>query len=513
MRQCLVQGDNLLCLDPHSMQQTDATPDMLESHVAPDVLTVPFAAIDSTMALGFFCSSAADLRDLGDRMQAMSADYRSVSLLSVGAMPLPPAEFADDEHAWDNDSDEASGASSHAQTASPPDSVAAPAQPAVTAQQVQQPQQGQVAAAALSDAQRCAEAISNMPDAEDVNMHVPSDCEPGSSAMACSTAAAVAAPAEESMQAESRPGTHHEAASSDRPGSCQRDKKRAASSMGGDDAVEAASALRSSVHIAEVAQQTQTGSVENVCLANAAEAAGAHAGTDAQPRRSAEDDAASVPGHDACQRACFQDVSQQHDAHAVHANQGRVDVRRAEAAGTLQPSHQAQAPTCSMADAQPGVLRHEHSSMHVNATGYVSRLDASGAGHVHGDEVAHARLCSPSASGSMQQPVSCGVSDLAMSDVGESPVAVEHSAAESPRSRCRSPLGVAPQQLLDGAEHGAEAPTTAGALPVPIETRQLSGVVLTPADFAQSRSLNREWWLLDGVGDSAMPAANNGAPS
>ena len=79
-----MQGDRLLCLDPHSMQPTAAAPGDPSSHAPADALTVPFAAIDSTMALGFFCADAAALRDLGVRMAALGAEFRAAPVLSVG---------------------------------------------------------------------------------------------------------------------------------------------------------------------------------------------------------------------------------------------------------------------------------------------------------------------------------------------------------------------------------------------------------------------------------------------
>lgn len=63
--QCL-QGDRLICMDPHVMQATDADPGAVATHRPLGVQSVPMAAIDSTMALGFYCRSAADVDQLAE---------------------------------------------------------------------------------------------------------------------------------------------------------------------------------------------------------------------------------------------------------------------------------------------------------------------------------------------------------------------------------------------------------------------------------------------------------------
>lgn len=127
-----MQGDKLLCLDPHSMQPTDAIPGQPNSHIPPDLLPVPFSAIDSTMALGFYCAGADAVRDLGARMQALSSDFTKAPLVCVGAAPLPPPAgcgLSDDEDAWASDSTQhADGDSAAPGYASPgSDTPAAPA--------------------------------------------------------------------------------------------------------------------------------------------------------------------------------------------------------------------------------------------------------------------------------------------------------------------------------------------------------------------------------------------------
>lgn len=114
-----VQGDRLLCLDPHSIQPTDATPGDPSSHTPTDesTLTVPFTAIDSTMALGFFCADAAALADLGARIAALSGEFRSAPLLSVGAVQaLPPEYDLDGDVAWDDDGSDCEAAAAEAAT-------------------------------------------------------------------------------------------------------------------------------------------------------------------------------------------------------------------------------------------------------------------------------------------------------------------------------------------------------------------------------------------------------------
>ena len=98
------QAGRLLGLDPHSIRPTDVTPGDIASHVCADVLSVPTTAIDSTMALAFVCRSAEDARDLCDRMRGLSATHRAAPLVSVGAMPVPPADDA--VASWADDSDD-----------------------------------------------------------------------------------------------------------------------------------------------------------------------------------------------------------------------------------------------------------------------------------------------------------------------------------------------------------------------------------------------------------------------
>lgn len=61
-----MQGDRLICMDPHVMQATDADPGAVATHRPLGVQSVPMAAIDSTMALGFYCRSAADVDQLAE---------------------------------------------------------------------------------------------------------------------------------------------------------------------------------------------------------------------------------------------------------------------------------------------------------------------------------------------------------------------------------------------------------------------------------------------------------------
>jgi hypothetical protein len=108
------QGSRLLCLDPHSLLSTKKDPEDVSSHVAADVLPVPVTAIDSTMALAFLCCSATDAHNLCNQIQALSDEFKSAPLVSIGTMP-PPEAVGDG--AWADDSD-------HEESRSPPLSIA-----------------------------------------------------------------------------------------------------------------------------------------------------------------------------------------------------------------------------------------------------------------------------------------------------------------------------------------------------------------------------------------------------
>lgn len=97
-----LQGDRLICMDPHVMQATDSEPGALATHRPLGVQCVPIAAIDSTMALGFYCRSAADVDRLAEAVRGPAA-LRMLCQGALGAaipcgcgcaVPLPLSSMA-----------------------------------------------------------------------------------------------------------------------------------------------------------------------------------------------------------------------------------------------------------------------------------------------------------------------------------------------------------------------------------------------------------------------------------
>eukprot|EP00892_Ulva_mutabilis_P008742 jgi/Ulvmu1/623/UM001_0631.1 len=101
------QGDRLICLDPHVMQPTDAAAGHLATHRPVGVQSVPMAAIDSTMALGFYCGSAAEVEHLAAQVRELAARFSRSPLLSIGSLPdLQDHDFDCD---WDSGEDHTDG--------------------------------------------------------------------------------------------------------------------------------------------------------------------------------------------------------------------------------------------------------------------------------------------------------------------------------------------------------------------------------------------------------------------
>ncbi|GFH15454.1 cysteine protease [Haematococcus lacustris] len=91
-------GSNLLYLDPHELQPAGPLPECLPSYFCQAVRLMPTAAIDPSLAIGFYCRTmglalllscldlaAEEFEDLAQRLAALAEEHRAAPIVTVAA--------------------------------------------------------------------------------------------------------------------------------------------------------------------------------------------------------------------------------------------------------------------------------------------------------------------------------------------------------------------------------------------------------------------------------------------
>eukprot|EP00887_Chlorella_sp_A99_P003505 scaffold7.g3505.t1 len=97
------QGDSLLFLDPHQVQQAASCDGDWQSFHCSVLRTMPAASLDPSLALGFYCSDWGEFQDLCRRLAELEQQSRGAPLVCVTTHPAAPPGYDGGAASWEPD--------------------------------------------------------------------------------------------------------------------------------------------------------------------------------------------------------------------------------------------------------------------------------------------------------------------------------------------------------------------------------------------------------------------------
>eukprot|EP00877_Chromochloris_zofingiensis_P012489 jgi/Chrzof1/7494/Cz02g25290.t1 len=95
------QDSNIMYLDPHEVQEAAELPQDLFSFFYHTPRLMPLPSIDPSIAIGFYCSTQDDFKDLCGRLESLASQAGSTPVVTITSADTPeqPASYADAEAA------------------------------------------------------------------------------------------------------------------------------------------------------------------------------------------------------------------------------------------------------------------------------------------------------------------------------------------------------------------------------------------------------------------------------